>query len=615
MRIAHTLLLSIIIFSINIPAFAQRPCAHGPWVKVQGSQLWVDFDHDGEYRPYFIKAVGYQPTPIGRYPSDWGYIPQDPRTQSRTISPASLILLNLTRDQEKTLLNNFFTNGYIDSHGTTTDKFFELPGFINMLLNSGIPAIDFQQEQIYSLLRHDNIFDDPAILDRDFDLMRQMHANTIRIWKGDDTTDVNSGRFPDKLTVNTLRMAGRHHLKVIAGFWIGRGDLSFDSLNNIVNRQDYINRFVTYVNTFKEHKAILFWAIGNEVNYQPMNQAQTQAWYSLVNDMARAAHLAEDPTYITGGKNYHPVAVVNGEVLNIGDSSLGTTDVQMPDLDIWGANVYRGESFGTLFTEYRAKSQKPLWISEFGVDAWHTNALSNPDNGNEDQGTQSVWDSALWDEIVQNYLVTIGGSVMEYSDEWWKPYEFLCGFNSPQCNSAQNHFCDSGSVCQDFGAFPDRAMNQEWFGIMHISLNPNPVGSDIMTPRLVYSTLQSKWRHNPWPDLDIIEFFPDSPAQSYFNHSRFRANKGDPIYFTVTFKNRGHNTAPAEKIAFYVDDHLISKDTVSTLAPGDEITVTSSAAWTASSGKHSIQAIIDADHEVIESDKENNISVKTIIVE
>ena len=34
-----------------------------------------------------------------------------------------------------------------------------------------------------------------------------------------------------------------------------------------------INNFVTYVNTFKANRAILFWAIGNENNYQPVNGA------------------------------------------------------------------------------------------------------------------------------------------------------------------------------------------------------------------------------------------------------------------------------------------------------------------------------------------------------
>ncbi|GEM_PF-3562131 len=342
--------------------------------------------------------------------------------------------------------------------------------------------------------RYNNIYDDPIILVRDFMFLKDMNANTIRIWKGDDTAEPN-GRFPNRLTTRTLDLAAQYDLKVIAGFWVA--DLNFDILNNIVDRQALIDRFVAYVNTFKEHKAILFWAIGNENNYQKINEKgmspqQVRVWYALVNDMAKSAHEAE-------GVNRHPVAVVNGDLDHIGDSSSGATDDQLPDLDIWGTNVYRGKNFGTLFSEYSAKSHKPLWIAEFGVDAWHGTDPDNFDNGHEDQGTQAVWVGALWDEIAHNSSVTIGGTVMAYADEWWKPSEWLCGDNSPSCNSTQNHF---GSL---FSAFPDGIMNQEWFGIMAIEHNPfSPQGMDIMQPRKLYYTLQTKWQFDAPLDSTIM---------------------------------------------------------------------------------------------------------------
>ena len=42
----------------------------------------------------------------------------------------------------------------------------------------------------------------------------------------------------------------------------------------------------------------------------------------------------------------------------------------VPALDIWGANVYRGNSFGTLFTDSSPATQKPLLILEYGIDAY-----------------------------------------------------------------------------------------------------------------------------------------------------------------------------------------------------------------------------------------------------
>ena len=533
-------LLSLSLF-LGIPALAQST-NNNPWVKVENGHLAVLSSDNTTYTPYFIKGAGYEPIPIGRYPSDWGYPLSDPRSANH------------------------------------------------------------------------NIYDDPDILIRDFSLLKNMNANTIRIWKGNKTTVscqcTNNGRFTNFITdanttinadksKNTLDLASQYGLKVIAGFWMN--DLMFDGNNNIqiiddngnlINKQQIIANFVNYVNTLKGNRAVLFWSIGNENNYQVLNArgavpkadfentfgisygdaiyywlqqvgnfinynggiivdlnsaevvgilakqypsdyaailsilkrysgqkltpAQLTAWYSLVDQMAAAAHLAEDPT---GGKNYHPVAVVNGNVAEIGNFINGTTDTQMPNLDIWGTNVYFGQSFGSLFTDYAAKSRKPLWIAEFGIDAWTvTNATGINNWGNSlildlggtgvyDQAVQSAWDVSLWNEILNNSSVTVGGTLMEYSDEWWKPYEFYCtsyengGYN----NSISAGICNSN---QTYFGFPflssnDGYSNEKWYGIVAISRNPQVGGADIVTPRLVYSGLKQQWLANPWVNLNI----------------------------------------------------------------------------------------------------------------
>ena len=410
-------LCSFFIFPVFY-VFAQTTPIHGSLVKIENGKLWV-YSSDGTYKPFFIKGVGYQPTPIGRHPSDWGWPDHDPR-------------------------NN-------------------------------------------------NIFDDPAILNRDFAKLQLMNANTIRLWKGNDTQEAN--RFPNKLTIRTVILAAKYNLKIIAGFWVN--DLTFDSQGNINGRQDIIDRFVEYVNNFKKYSAILFWAIGNENNLNKIDgrlrgPQESKAWYALVNEMAQAAHDAEGP-------NFHPVAVVDAEIEHIGDAAYGAADEQLPALDIWGVNAYRGRSFYTLFSDYHKGSQKPLWISEFGAGAWHVNNMKDPDNGYEDQDTQSDWVGSLWDEIVKNAPVTIGGTVMEYSDEWWKPSEWYCAKPNlsqeentklvEKCNSTQDHFGHP-----DNGA-PDGFSSEEWFGIMSIAPNPSdPKGPDLMKERKVYFNLQEKWQ-------------------------------------------------------------------------------------------------------------------------
>lgn len=392
-------------------------------VKVDGRQLLADFDKDGRYLPYFVKGVAYCPTPVGRHPSDWGV------KKSKKIS---------------------------------------------------------------------NIFDDEGILRRDFSLLQKMHANTIRIWKGDDTFNSADGRYPIRLTKKTLDIANEYGLKVIAGFWVDTTapkcknfskDIKAPNFKDEAVRKDYKARFVRYVKAFKDHPAILFWAIGNENNYHLNNQDSEQmtAFYSLINEMAQAAHDAE-------GAGAHPVAFVNGEIMNIGKIVEGTSDVNMTALDIWGANVYRGKTFGELFKDFSERTAKPLWISEFGVDAFTCNHSDYPETGREDQQTQAQWDGLLWDEIVANKDVTIGGTVMEYSDQWWKPNEWLdAGIH----NSTQNYFGDGpqDSDCDGmidwYPPTPDNFYHQEWFGIM--AVRPNGDEPDQMFPRKVYSVLQEKF--------------------------------------------------------------------------------------------------------------------------
>lgn len=407
------------------------------YVKVEGRQLMVDFDEDGVYEPYLIKGVGYAPFPIGRFPSDWGYyLDEDPRI--------------------------------------------------------------------------DNIYNDPDILNRDFTLLQDMNTNTIRIWKGDNTQD--GLQFPVKLTPQTLDLAESYGIKVIAGFWIDTGPGPYcDGLNiqydppalldptdpqYTFQRVNLVFKFKAYVEAFKDHPAILFWAIGNENNINIPAEYATY-WYSLVDQMAEEAHKSE-------GATYHPVAVVNGDLGYIGDPAAGAHDPHMEFLDIWGANVYRGDSFEDLFDDYASRSSKPLWISEYGIDAWHTSDyIVRPDgfhegiDGYEDQETQALWAGKLWDEIVLNNNIAIGGTIMEYSDEWWKPYEWLGG---GIYNDVQNNFgfgpidtdCPPDGEPDWFPFFPDQFFDEEWWGIMSIEFGA-PYTPDVMTPREVYYSLQDRF--------------------------------------------------------------------------------------------------------------------------
>ncbi len=452
---SHTaLILIILLFQLGLLVEADAkivvpvtPALLAPHqnVKVVGRRLMTDFDGDGNYTPYLIKGVGYSPYPWARHPSDWGYPLGDPRQG-----------------------------------------------------NPNFPA---------------NIFDDPVILDNDFNLLKAIKANTIRIWSGADNSDpTQPGRFPVKLTQRLLDKAEQYELKVVAGFWLdhpgdwvcsnnGQGPWVYNQnvsyAPGSADRARMKQKFAQYVQQFKNHPAILFWAIGNEENLHLRDSNHARDFYNFVNELAGDAHQIEGPYG-------HPVAALSGDVGYIGMPGVAD-DVTMFNLDIWGINIYRGSSFGNLFVNYAAISQKPLWPSEFGEDAWHTNDFNNPQNGYEDQTTQALRLYSLWQEIQINFnsstQVAIGGSVMEFADEWWKPYEWLCGTMSPQCNSQQDYFgtgpadlsCPKDGVPDWTPASADQFINDEWWGIFFRQKNSQQPSHDSMIPRLAAYLLQLIW--------------------------------------------------------------------------------------------------------------------------
>ncbi len=286
------------------------------------------------------------------------------------------------------------------------------------------------------------LVDDVRIYQRDFPLLQQMGCNTIRTW--------------GKVNQNLLDYANQYGIKVLAGFWVDYNANFWDP----TTRNNIINNFRNYVTQYKEHPALLGWGLGNEQNYFNGNNT---AWYKLTaNEMAKAA-------YETEGAVYHPVSIINGEILNIGDPTPGmeTDDATLDYIDMWASNVYRGYELGDFFTTYAGKSEKPLFVSEYGIDAWDNV------NGQEYPAVQSEWNRHQWEQIVHSNGVSPGGTIMAYSDEWWK---------------AGNAWSQDYGGYIINGAHPDNYSNEEWWGLVKVAYN-GPGEIDTVIPRDTFYTL------------------------------------------------------------------------------------------------------------------------------
>merc|ERR1712151_339374 len=199
------------------------------------------------------------------------------------------------------------------------------------------------------------------------------------------------------------------------------------------------------VDAVKEHPAILMWVVGNEWNYNGLyNGDSFDGALTKVNE-AVSIIKQRDPS--------RPVSTVYGE--------MPSREIikRLSNVDVWGLNVYRGISFGDLFSTWKDLSDKPMHLGEYGADAY--NAWISA----EDQDAQALATEKLTEEIIAHSSVDgegvcLGGFIFELADEWHKD----------QAGSPSEH--DVGGVAPGGGPYPDSTFSEEWWGLLDIDRQP-----------------------------------------------------------------------------------------------------------------------------------------------
>lgn len=257
-------------------------------------------------------------------------------------------------------------------------------------------------------------------LSDDLALMVEAGINTIRVYSP----------IVEKSVLDEINKTG---IKVIVGFGYNQG-----GNNDILS-----GTFINYINTYKSHPAILFWELGNEYNYHPeWFEGDITNWYSALNNAATLIH-RNDPS--------HPVATAHGELPDSLSLAICT------DIDIWGMNVYRWDKPGSIFSEWRAISSKPMYLSEAGADSYMTISAASYQQG-ENQKAQADAVANILDDVFRNKEDCSGVALFAFNDEWWK-----AGNNDKQ---------DIGGWAPESSGVPyDGAPNEEYWGIVDIDRN------------------------------------------------------------------------------------------------------------------------------------------------
>ncbi|MFQ5502519.1 MAG: LamG-like jellyroll fold domain-containing protein [Phycisphaerae bacterium] len=284
------------------------------------------------------------------------------------------------------------------------------------------------------------IYTDPGIIQRDMAMLRGMNVNAIRTWT----------QPPDTTLLDACYNGGVDPIYVIVGFWVPQNPgINYADPGTIAAIQ---SDFSALVNQFKDHPAVLAWGIGNENNL--VYGGNLTDWYTLANSLADIAYGIE-------GTSYHPSLIVNGGMRQFGNVDLMSDDASLGSVDMWGHNAYPGEDFHCYFDYYGRLSAKPLVLTEYGIDAYDNQS------GVEYQAVQATFVVQQWRQIA----AVDGGTVMAYSDEWWK------------AGNPSTH--DLGGYATR--THPDGFSNEEWWGMVSVEDAGN--APDIVHPRAVYDAL------------------------------------------------------------------------------------------------------------------------------
>lgn len=270
----------------------------------------------------------------------------------------------------------------------------------------------------------------------DFKLMKEMGVNAIRLY-----------HHPKPINKELLRdLYKNYRIRVIMGDFLGKYALGSKApwnpgtdYRNPEHRKNMLDSVRKMVEDSKDEPYLLFWILGNENVYGVACNADKdpESFFEFANEAA---------LLIKSLDKEHPVAIASGDTLYLDKFAKFA-----PDIDIFGANVYRGDyGFGMLWDSVKEEADKPALPTEYGCPAY-AQGLSQE----EAESAQANYHQASWEDIALNMSTragagnAIGGIVFEFLDEWWKAYE-------PKKHDTKGFFT---------GPFPDGYMHEEWLGV------------------------------------------------------------------------------------------------------------------------------------------------------
>ncbi len=380
----------------------------------------------------------------------------------------------------------------------------------------------------YSLWKQSDDFIKQA-LDDEMALLKNMGVNTIRVYTGIPKKWIEYIYVNHGIHTMLNHTFGRYGL-TIDGVWKPNTDYSDPKVRALLLKES-----TEMIAEYKDTKGLLLFLLGNENDYglfwdgaetediplqDRKSTLRSQAMYKLFNEAAVSMKKIDTS---------HPIAICNGDLL-----FLDVIAKECPDFDIFGANVYRGVSFGDVFERVKNEYGKPVLFTEFGADAF------NEINKEEDQKSQAYYLLGNWKEIYENAAGmgkaqnALGGFTFQFSDGWWK-YSQTSNLDVHDNNASWSN----GGYLRDYEK-GENNMNEEWFGICAKGVT-NEKGFYELYPRSAYYVLKEVHQLDPYAPgsslssinkhFDDIQIM-DATLRARGDKAALDSKKGDKIRFS-----------------------------------------------------------------------------------
>lgn len=320
-------------------------------------------------------------------------------------------------------------------------------------------------------------------------LMKEAGVNTVRIYR--------VGKNPEEVKQVLNDLYQKFGIHVLMGSYLGFWNWPPPNYTDDQFKEKVRTEVLEMVRLYKNCPGVLMWVLGNENNYSfdrqniqrwsndaidalPDPEAQrkekARIYYSFVNSLAQEIKKI-DPS--------HPVVIGIGEV-----ASLDIAKTQCPDVDVIGMIAYRGPGFGNLFRQIKQKFDLPVILSEWGADSF--NAVTEE----PDEEDQAKFIKLQWQDIERNADTKrgigncLGGTIFEWTDEWWKANENLP--HTWAVHDIAAHWYNN-SYYYDADVSTRLNMNEEWWGIVSIDPKKTDGGNNARIPKQSYYVLKALW--------------------------------------------------------------------------------------------------------------------------